>query len=91
MVRLRETGEENKQSLLINQERLVKIISCQVNKGELITKLDDERKIIIPVSILIKRQILKENVKPEQLKNMNCEEKEKQFIFLILMRSCQVE
>jgi hypothetical protein len=68
MVRLREAGEENKQSLLINQERLVKIISCQVSKGELITKLDDERKIIIPVSILIKRQILKENVKPEQLK-----------------------
>jgi len=67
MVRLKEIREENKQSL-INQEQPVKIISCQVSKGELITKLDDERKIIISVSTLIKRQVLKENVKPEQLK-----------------------
>jgi hypothetical protein len=67
MVRLKEIREVNKH-LLINQEQPAKIISCQISKGELITKLDDERKIIVPIVTLSKWQILKENVKPEQLK-----------------------
>ena len=68
MVRLKEIQPSHKPSL-INQEKPAKIISCQIKRGELITQLDDERKIIIPVTALTKWQILDENVKPEQLKN----------------------
>ncbi|KLL04526.1 MAG: hypothetical protein MRERV_19c006 [Mycoplasmataceae bacterium RV_VA103A] len=54
---------------MIGYEQFTKIVSCQIKGGELITQLDDERKIIIPVAALTKWQILEENVKPEQLKN----------------------
>ncbi len=68
MVRLKEIQQPDKQPT-INQEQQTKIISCEIKKGELITQLDDERKIIIPVATLTKWQILDEDVKSEQLKN----------------------
>jgi len=53
MVRLKEIQQQNNRPI-INQEQSTKIISCQISRGELITQLDDERKIIIPVATLTK-------------------------------------
>src|SRR4051812_28928046 len=63
MTRLKEV-----QQPIINQEQPAKVISCEVRKGKLITRLDDGREVIIAVNLLTKYGILEEDTKPEQLK-----------------------
>ena len=67
MTRLKEVQPLNKQPI-INQEQPIKIISCEIKKGKLITQLDDGREVIVAVNLLTKYGILEEDTKPEQLK-----------------------
>ena len=65
MVRLQEINQ-NIETQPIQEPQ---IINCRINKGKLITKLDDGREVIIAIDLLTKWEILDKEVRPEQLKN----------------------
>ena len=67
MVRIREREQLTEPKISTKTE--VRIISCQLVQGKLITQLDDGREVIIDISLLTKWGVLDKEVKPEQLKN----------------------
>ena len=66
MVRIREREQLTEPKISIKSE--ARIVSCQVVKEKLITKLDDGREVIIAVDLLTKWGVLDKEIKPEQLK-----------------------
>lgn len=51
----------------INKQQL-KIVNCRISRNKLIARLNDDREVSIPVSLLTEWSVLAKNVKPEQLK-----------------------
>jgi hypothetical protein len=68
MTRLRELSQENDKAFFYPDFQ-PRVVNCQINDNELISSLDDGRKIIIPINLLTKWRVLEEDIKPEQLKN----------------------
>ena len=72
MTRLREIRQEiplNDKRVLTKKHWHPKILSCQVSQEELTVKLDDERKISLPLNLLFSQWFLRSDINPEQLKN----------------------
>lgn len=67
MARLREIEQGRLKPTFSKEKQEAKIINCRINKGKLITQLDDGREISMLVSLLTERSMLGKNVKPEQL------------------------
>ena len=69
MTRLREVNHKIKQIQIEKKHFHPKILSCQVNQEELTVKLEDERKITLPLNLLFSQWFLRNDIKPEQLKS----------------------
>jgi len=69
MVRLRESENLNqaRQENLFQERQYSLVVSCRVSGEKLITQLNDGREVGLPINLLVKLDILDEEIKPEQL------------------------